>query len=491
MSAPTAPVAGSAGPVDGDPDTVAGSPSTVEEGQSAAEAGSHLFALSDSAALLAAETTATPSFVYRLDVARERFLALRAALPERVHLAYAVKSNPGPPLLAELARLGAWFDCASAGEVAAVGTARDTATPPTPASVTEARAPADEPGQVPGRMVFAGPAKSETDLRAALAAGARIQVDGIEDVARLAQWHHGPDPLPVNVRVHPLDGVSESDSIIGGSGPSAFGVDEEHLAEFVAACTDHPAVRLSGLQVFSASNELDAAALLANHRTALGIGQRLQAQLGRPLDLIDLGGGLGIPYAEGSPELDITALGAGLGELLADNAWFTGSLVLEPGRWLSGPIGVYLTRVVRVKESRGTTFAVLEGGINHLLRPLMTGQSFPVRAVPARHGWLSDAMTQAPVSEAPGSEAPSSEPLIPEPRGTHALHGGGERTAYTLAGPLCTSLDRVGTAELERVAPGDLLVFGQAGAYGFTQAMTNFLSHPVPEQLWLGGSPTT
>lgn len=400
----------------------------------------HLFALSDAAALVVAETTATPCFAYRLDVARERFLALREVLPERVHLAYAVKSNPGPPLLAELAGLGAWFDCASAGEVTAVHTARGTVPDPGPAAA------------VPGRMVFAGPAKSEADLRAALTAGARIQVDSIEDVQRLARWHEAAEPLPVSVRVHPLEGVTESASIIGGSGPSAFGVDEEELADFVAACADYPSVRLAGLQVFSASNELDARALLANHRTALAIGQRLQALLGHPIDLVDLGGGLGIPYAAGSPELDIAALGAGLGELLAANGWFTGRVVLEPGRWLSGPTGVYLTRVVRVKESRGATFAVLEGGINHLLRPLMTGQSFPVRAVPVRR-------------------PPT-----------------GELTAYTLAGPLCTSLDRVGAAELAQLHPGDLLVFGQAGAYGFTQAMPNFLSHPVPEQVWLGGA---
>ncbi|WP_161958531.1 hypothetical protein [Ornithinimicrobium cavernae] len=409
----------------------------------------HLFALSDSAALLVAETASTPCFAYRLDVARERFLALRSALPERVHLAYAVKSNPGPPLLAELAGLGAWFDCASAGEVAAVGLARD--------EVTDA---------VSGRMVFAGPAKSEADLRAALAAGARIQVDGIEDVQRLADWYHGPGSLDVNVRVHPLGGISETASIIGGSGPSAFGVDEEDLADFVAACAEYPSVRLAGLQVFSASNELDAQSLLANHRTALAIGERLQRLLGRPLDLIDLGGGLGIPYAVGSPELDIVALGAGLAELLEANAWFTGNVVLEPGRWLSGPTGVYVTRVVRVKESRSTTFAVLEGGINHLLRPLMTGQSFPVRAVSARR----DLATIDWTDDSGAADDP------------------GERATYTLAGPLCTSLDRVGTAELAPLQPGDLLVFGQAGAYGFTQAMTNFLSHPVPEQLWLGGS---
>lgn len=432
----------------------------------------HQFALSDSAALLVAETTRTPCFAYRLDIARQRFLTLRAALPDRVHLAYAVKSNPGAPLLAELARQGAWFDCASAGEVAAVQMARDATQPAggraqgSPEAPGQAPPGVPGPSEAPGRMVFAGPAKSEADLRAALAAGARIQVDGIEDVQRLTQWHHGSRPLPVSVRVHPLEGVRESAAIIGGSGPSAFGVDEEDLPDFLAACADHPSVQVTGLQVFSASNELDAQALLANHRTALGIGEQLQTLLGRPLDLIDLGGGLGIPYSPDSPELDVTALGTGLAELLAEHLWFTGNLVLEPGRWLSGPTGVYLTRVVRVKQSRGTTFAILEGGINHLLRPLMTGQSFPVRAVPVRRG-----------------SSPTNWADEPD-----AAEEAGELTAYTLAGPLCTSLDRVGRAELAPLHPGDLLVLGQAGAYGFTQAMTHFLSHPVPEQVWLGGS---
>src|SRR5690606_18096566 len=108
--------------------------------------------------------------------------------------------------------------------------------------------------------------------------------------------------------------------------------------------------------------------------------------------------------------------------------WFGGRLLLEPGRWLAGPTGVYLTRVVRVKPSRGLTFAVLEGGINHLLRPLLTGQPFPVRVV--------------------GRD----------------LDDVGEHTTYVLTGPLCTSLDRLGTLDLPHLEPGHLLAFGQAGA---------------------------
>lgn len=390
-----------------------------------------LFSIDEERLTKAAEG-GTPCFVYDLALARSRFIALRAALPPRVELAYAVKANPGLPLLRSFAELGAGFDCASAGELALVAVARA----------------GPSGGRVPGRIVFAGPAKSLGDLKAALAAGARIQVDGVEDLERLdALLADRTEALPVNVRVHPQGGISEANRIIGGAGPSAFGVDEEGLDDFVDAAARYPRVRLAGLQVFAASNERSAQALLSNHAAALRIGQRLQEALDYELDLIDLGGGLGIPYAEDEKELDLTALGSGLNELLADNPWFTGRLFLEPGRWLAGPCGIYLCRVVRLKESRGVSFALLEGGINHLLRPLLTGQPFPVMALGKREA------------------AP--------------------KRRYALAGPLCTSLDRLGELELPELAPGDLLAFGQAGAYGRTEAMVEFLSREPPRELWL------
>jgi len=204
-------------------------------------------------------------------------------------------------------------------------------------------------------------------------------------------------------------------------------------------------VTIRGLHVFAASNERDASSLLATHGYVLEMAKGLHEKYGLTLEQIDLGGGLGVPYTAEETPLDLKALGRGLAELLVAHPWFTGTLVLEPGRFLAAQCGVYLSRVVRVKESRGVRFAILEAGVNHLLRPLLTGQPFPVKAV--------------------GGQGP----LRPA----------------TLAGPLCTSLDRLGEVELPELQPGSLLAFGTVGAYGFTEAMTPFLSHPVPTEIWI------
>ena len=380
-----------------------------------------LFAFDDAQCRSLAEAHGTPCFAYSAAVAAGQFTALRGVLPPRVRLAYAVKANPHPPLLRCFAGLGASFDCASIGELDRV----------------------EALGLPPGRTFFAGPGKREAELAQALAMGVRVQAEGWEDLARLDALATGE--VAVNLRVHPAFDLDEGNRIIGGTGPSAFGVDEEEVPALLARAAALRHVRIRGLHVFAASNQRDAAKLLAIHGAVLDLARRLHEAHGLVLEQIDLGGGLGIPYAPEETHLDLARFGQGLSDLLAAHPWFTGELILEPGRFLAGPCGVYLVRVVRVKASRGVRFAILEGGINHLIRPLLTDQAFPVKVVGK---------------------------------------GGGE-VPYTLAGPLCTSLDRLGDVVLPELAPGDLLALGRTGAYGLHEGMTHFLSHPVPPEVWV------
>jgi diaminopimelate decarboxylase len=380
-----------------------------------------LFALDDAQCQALAEVHGTPCFAYSAAAAAEQFSSLRRVLPERARIAYAVKANPHPDLLQRFAALGASFDCASIGELERVEALR----------------------LPPGRTFFAGPGKREAELRKALELGVRVQAEGFEDLARINAL--ATRETAVNLRVHPAFDIDEGNRIIGGSGPSAFGVDEEDVPALLERAARLAHVRIRGLHVFAASNQRDASKLKAIHGAVLDLAKRLHEAHGLAFGQIDLGGGLGVPYAPTEAPLDVAAFGHGLSDLLARHAWFEGELILEPGRFLAGPCGVYLARVVRIKESRGTRFAILEGGINHLIRPLLTGQPFPVKAVGK----------------------------------------GGGTVDYTLAGPLCTSLDRLGEVRLPELAAGDLLAFGTAGAYGLNEGMTHFLSHPVPPEVWV------
>ncbi len=381
-----------------------------------------LFAFDDEACAGYAARHGTPCFVYSGAIAAQQFSTLRGALPARVRVAYAVKANSHPDLLRCFARLGASFDCASIGELERVARL----------------------GLAPGWIFFAGPGKREEELRLALQLGVRVQAEGWEDLERLDRL--AERETAVNLRVHPLGGVEEESPILGGVGPSAFGVDEEQVPEILERAMSLRHVRIRGLHVFAASNQRDAAKLLATHAMVFGMARRLRHEHGVEMEQIDLGGGLGVPYSTEQDPLDIAVLGRGLDALLAGHRWFTGEAILEPGRFLVAGCGVYLVRVVRVKESRGRRFAILEGGINHLLRPLLTGQAFPVKAV--------------------------------------GRSGSGSR--FVLAGPLCTSLDRLGEVDLpSSLRAGDLLAFGMTGAYGRAEAMTDFLSHSPAPEIWL------
>jgi diaminopimelate decarboxylase len=382
---------------------------------------SRCFAFDDHSLETLAAQHGTPAFFYRASRAESQARRLLSALPPRMRLAYAVKANPHPVLLRRLAHLGLSFDCASEGELR---------------RVAELHLPS-------GRVFYAGPGKRAAELALALRMGVRIQAEGLEDLLRIDAM--APSTVEVNLRVHPLTAGEESTRILGGSGPSAFGIDEEDLPEVLEQAKGLAHVRIRGLHCFTATNQRSAEKLLEAHRAVLELGRKLHESHGLDLAQIDLGGGLGVPYTEEETPLDVEALGAGWGALLQAHPWFKGELILEPGRFLAAPTGVYVARVVRVKGSRGTHFAILEGGVNHLLRPLLTGQPFPVRAVGL---------------------------------------GEGDRP-YTLAGPLCTSLDRLGEVRLPELHAGDLLAFGMSGAYGFTEAMTHFLSHAAPPEVWV------
>jgi diaminopimelate decarboxylase len=362
-----------------------------------------------------------PCFLYRQETLQRSWQQLRQAFGPRVILAYAVKANPFPPLLAALAQWGASFDCASAGELQAVA-----------------------PFALNRQCFFTGPAKSEEEIRLALSLGLRLHVESQEDLVQFAR--HAGAEVRCGLRIHPASCAFDEKQLIGGDQASAFGIDEEQVPAFMAKWRSY-AERIDGLHVFTSSNQLQAEKLLDHYAGVFALGEKFSRDYRLHLNWLDMGGGLGVPYRSEDKTLDLNTLANGLHGLLNDNAWFTGQIVLEPGRWLSAPCGVYANPVRCVKSSRDQRFVICAGGINHLMRPLLTGQAFPVRLL--------------------GQDGPTKD-------------------SYVLAGPLCTALDRLGVVQLPNTPrPGDWLIFGMCGAYGWSEAMPHFLSHAPAEQIWL------
>lgn len=377
----------------------------------------------------------TPAFVYDLDVVGRRAAALRTALPERVDLAYAAKANPSLAVLRHLAGLGLGADVASGGELRHALRA----------------------GFDPGRVVFTGPGKRDEELAAAVEAGVRaVTVESVGELRRLARIAEGLGRRqPVLLRATAADAArAERIRLVGDAGAGKFGMDASDLRTAAADAVASPWLDPIGVHAFGASNVTDAAALAAHAVATVALARPLAREAGLALRLVDVGGGLGIPYADGDPALDLAALGSRLRTLAdglaADEATRGARLLLEPGRYLVGPAGAYLTRVVAAKRVEGREVAIVDGGIHHLLRPALVGQEHRVRVVAA------------------------------------APHGGadGQRAPVTIAGPLCTGLDVLATsAPMIPPIPGDLVAVLDAGAYGATESMPFFLSHPLPPEI--------
>ncbi|HUF91895.1 MAG TPA: type III PLP-dependent enzyme [Candidatus Limnocylindria bacterium] len=376
----------------------------------------------------------TPLYVYDAGLMRRRLAMLRAVLPPRVAVHYSVKANPHPEVVRVFVEAGAGAEIASAAEW------------------ERARAA----GCAPARIVFAGPGKGVEELEHVIRGGiGEIHVESDEEIALLqAIGDRLQRRVDVAIRVNPAPAAAGGAMQMGGH-PAAFGFDEERLAEVAARVGQAARLRLRGVHMFAGTQILDAAVLAGQWRHAIGIARRLGEITGAAVDTIDLGGGLGIPYFAHERALDLAAVQAlaapAFAALDAEAHLSATRLIVEPGRFLAGPAGVYLTRVRSVKVSRGATFVVCDGGMHHHA---------------AAAGNLGQVIKRDyPVVNASRLDTPAA-------------------LTAAVVGPLCTPLDTLGRkVELPATQPGDLIAVLQSGAYGLSASPVGFLSHPMPAEV--------
>jgi diaminopimelate decarboxylase len=378
----------------------------------------------------------TPMFVYDRGIIDEKWNLLRDALPPPFSICYSVKANPNQTILKHFLSKGAGLEVASAGEFCQ----------------------ALHAGCPPDKIIFAGPGKTESELELVLGKGiGEIHLESVREAERVSAIAQKLGlHARVAVRVNP-SGEAEGGAMRMGGRPAAFGIDEETLDEVLDRVISLKNLEFRGIHLFTGTQILDFQILVNQYRKGLEVALRVATRLKRSLHTLDFGGGLGTPYFPHEQQLDTQKLKTELSllfESVHSEPLFSGThFMVEPGRYLVGEAGVYVTRVIDLKVSRGKKFLILDGGMHHHL---------------AASGNLGQTIKRNyPVAVLNKLDEPAEE-------------------TFEVSGPLCTPLDVLARgAILPRIEIGDLVGVFQSGAYGRSASPLGFLSHPAPPEIWV------
>jgi diaminopimelate decarboxylase len=288
----------------------------------------------------------TPCYIYDRNQIKNNIIALKTLLPKKIKLHYAIKANPMPNLVAHAANYLDGLDVASHQELL---TALST-------------------GIEPGKVSIAGPGKTEKSLLAAIISGVVINVESKTELVRIqkiASLHK--KQANVAFRINP-DFELKGAAMKMSGGPKQFGIDAEVFTETFSMVNEQ-SINFVGFHIFSGSQNLSVDALLESYRKALELAFVLSEQINVLPKQINIGGGIGVSYHSGQVPVDIKSLCLGLHELLDELATklVDTEVHLELGRFLVANAGMYLCKIVDIKESRGKTFWVCDGGMHHHL----------------------------------------------------------------------------------------------------------------------------
>ncbi len=383
--------------------------------------------------VLAERVGQTPFYAYDRALLKARVAQLRAALPSAVKLHYAMKANPMPAVVGLMAGLVDGIDVASAGELKV----------------------ALDAGADPAEISFAGPGKRDIELRQAVASGVLVNVESARELPVLARASQDLGlPARVALRVNPDFELKGSGMKMSG-GPKQFGIDAEALPPVLAE-VGRLGLDFEGFHLFAGSQNLKAESICEAQQKCYELALRLAQSAPSAVRFLNLGGGFGIPYFPGETALDLAPIGAnlqGIGERAAKEMP-QAELVIELGRYLVGEAGVYVTRVLDRKVSRGQVFLVTDGGLHHHLSASGNFGQVIRKNYPA---------------------------MVSQTRGETALE------SASVVGPLCTPLDLLADKmDLAAAQPGDLAVVFQSGAYGASASPQGFLGHPAVVEVLVG-----
>lgn len=379
---------------------------------------------------LAQRVGSTPFYAYDRQKITERIGLLRQYLPPGILLHYAMKANPMPAVVQHLARLVDGIDVASMGEMKV---ALDTTISPT-------------------KISFAGPGKKSHELSSAIASGVILNIESEQEMELIAQIGGLLGIAPkLAIRVNPDFELKSSGMKMSG-GPKPFGVDAERVPSMLAR-SHKLGINFIGFHIFSGSQNLNAEAIKESHEKTVQLAIRLAEYAPAPVQLLNIGGGFGIPYFPGERALNLLTIGENLQRILpeVERQLPESRIAIELGRYIVAEAGIYVCRVLERKISRGQVFLMTDGGLHHHL---------------AASGNLGQIIRK-------------NYPVIVGNRVQ-----GTKREVVSVVGPLCTPLDILADQmQMAEASVGDLVVVLQSGAYGLTASPVTFLNHPIPVEI--------
>ncbi len=404
----------------------------------AVDAALRYFAVTDNQLMVAgrpvsewAEEYGTPCYIYDSSIIKRKIKLFREAMPSQMKLFYAVKANPHIGVLKGLVKLVDGFDVASTGELNAVLDA----------------------GGRPEVISFAGPGKSKEEIcRAVDVDIGSINIESERELELVIEEGRRLGKIPkVSIRINPDFELHGAGMKMGG-GSKQFGIDVEQLPELIKKITSLP-VDFQGFHIFAGSQNLNTDVICSVMKQSLDLMWRLAGSLADSVRLLNLGGGFGIPYFDKDEEMDVADVGKHLEALLKtyQPRFPKARFVIELGRYLVGECGLYVARVLYKKESRGKTFLVIDGGMNHHLAASGNFGQILRKNFPIVIGNKAD---MSPCEQ------------------------------VDIVGPLCTPLDLIGSKlKLPTASEGDLIAVLNSGAYGYTASPLLFLGHRPPFEI--------
>ncbi|MGX9356556.1 diaminopimelate decarboxylase [Roseobacteraceae bacterium S113] len=372
-----------------------------------------------------AAAVGTPFYLYSTATLLRHFRLFDEALEGMPHLVcYAMKAASNQAILKTLAQAGAGMDVVSGGEYARAKAA----------------------GVSGDRIVFSGVGKTYDEVRMALEGGIRqfnVESEPEMEVISGVATSLGVS-APITIRVNPDVDAKTHAKIATGKSENKFGIPISRARDVYALAASLPGLKVIGIDVHIGSQLTDLAPFELAYQKVAELTEQLRAD-GHEISRLDLGGGLGIPYARSN---EAPPLPTDYGALIKRTVGHLGcEIEIEPGRLIAGNAGILVSKVIYVKEGEDRTFLILDGAMNDLIRPAM---------YEAYHDII-------PVVE----PAPGAEPA-----------------KYDIVGPVCESGDTFAKGrEMPAVGAGDLVAFRSAGAYGAVMSSEYNTRPLIPEVL--------